>query len=192
MLNIISISCFDLSHLKIAIDAGHGGTNSGAIGAKSGVKEKDCNLQIAKELEKYLKRRGAEVYMTRSADVDLSMVDRTLALRAAKPDLLISIHHNSADNPSVKGVSTYYRYIGFKPLSVAILNRMLELDLAEFGNIGSFNFSLNGPTEYPNCLVEVAFLSNEADEKRITDPRFQQQVAKKIRKGVLDWIKLAK
>ena len=181
-----------LSHLKIAIDAGHGGSNSGAVGAKSGVKEKDCNLQIAKELEKYLKRRGAEVYMTRIADIDLSMVDRTLALRAAKPDLLISIHHNSADNPSVKGVSTYYRYIGFKPLSVAILNRMLELDLAEFGNIGSFNFSLNGPTEYPNCLVEVAFLSNEADEKRITDPRFQQQVAKKIRKGVLDWIKLAK
>jgi N-acetylmuramoyl-L-alanine amidase len=181
-----------LSHLKIAIDAGHGGTNSGAVGAKTGVKEKDCNLQIAKELEKYLKRRGAEVYMTRIADVDLSMVDRTLMLRAAKPDLLISIHHNSADNPSVKGVSTYYRYIGFKPLSVAILNRMLELDLAEFGNIGSFNFSLNGPTEYPNCLVEVAFLSNEADEKRITDPRFQQQVAKKIRKGVLDWIKLAR
>ena len=181
-----------MSHLKIAIDAGHGGSNSGAVGAKSGVKEKDCNLQIAKELEKYLKRKGAEVYMTRSADVDLSMVDRTLMLRAAKPDLLISIHHNSADNPSVKGVSTYYRYIGFKSLSVAILNRMLELDLAEFGNIGSFNFSLNGPTEYPNCLVEVAFLSNEADEKRITDPQFQQQVAKRIRKGVLDWIKLAK
>ncbi len=181
-----------LSHLKIAIDAGHGGTNTGAIGAKSGVKEKDCNLQIAKELERYLKRRGAEVYMTRSSDVDLSMVDRTLMLRAAKPDLLISIHHNSADNHNVKGVSTYYRYIGFKPLSVTILNRMLELDLAEFGNIGSFNFSLNGPTDYPNCLVEVAFLSNEADEKRITDPRFQQQVAKKIRKGILDWIKLAK
>ena len=181
-----------MSHLKIAIDAGHGGANIGATGVKTEVKEKDCNLQIAKLLEKYLKRRGVEVYMTRSADDDLSMIERTLMLRDAKPDLLISIHHNSADNPTIKGVSTYYRYIGFKPLSVAVLNRMLDLGLNEFGNVGSFNFALNGPTEYPNCLVEVAFLSNEADEMRITDPLFQKTVAKKIRSGILDWIKLAK
>ena len=181
-----------IKHLKIAIDAGHGGTNSGAIGAKSGIAEKICNLQIAKELEKYLKRRGAEVYMTRIADDDLSMIDRTLKLREANPDLLISIHHNSASNPNVKGVSTYYRYLGSKMLSVAVLNRMLQLGLDEFGNIGSFNFSLNGPTEYPNCLVEVAFLSNDADENRINDPQFRREVAKKIRKGIIDWIRQAK
>lgn len=130
--------------------------------------------------------------MTRSADDDLSMIDRTLMLRAANPDLLISIHHNSADNPTVKGVSTYYRYIGFKLLSVTVLNRMLDLGLNEFGNIGSFNYSLNGPTEYPNCLVEVAFLSNAENEKQINDSQFQQNVAKKIRHGILDWIKLSR
>jgi N-acetylmuramoyl-L-alanine amidase len=117
------------------------------------------------------------------------MVDRILSLRQANPDLLISIHHNSGSNPNTKGVSTYYRYLGSKQLSVDILNRILELGLAEFGNIGSFNFALNGPTEYPNCLVEVAFMSNEEDEKRINNPAFQRQVAKKIRKGVIDWIK---
>ena len=181
-----------LRRLKIAIDAGHGGSGSGAIGLKSGGQEKVFNLQLAKELEKLLVRRGAEVFMTRSVDIDLSMTDRTLMLREAKPDLLISIHHNAASNPNVKGVSTYYRYIGFKPLSVAVLNRMLELGLAEFGTIGSFNFSLSGPTEYPNCLVEVAFLSNEEDEKRISNPAFQKNVAKKIRSGVMDWIRAAK
>jgi len=181
-----------IRRLKIAIDAGHGGTNTGATGTKSGIEEKIINLQIAKELEKYLKRRGAEVFLTRDADIDLSMTERTLMLRKAEPDLLISIHHNSADNPNVKGVSTYYRYIGFKPVSVAILNRMLELGLNEFGNVGSFNFSLNGPTEYPSCLVEVAFLSNQEDERRINDPQFQRDVAKKIRKGILDWINAEK
>ena len=181
-----------IRHLKIAVDAGHGGTDSGATGAKSSIEEKNCNLNITKELEKYLKRRGAEVYMTRSTDIDLSMVDRTLLLRETNPDLLISIHHNAASNPNVKGVSTYYRYIGFKPLSTAVLNRMLELGLDEFGTIGSFNFSLNGPTEYPNCLVEVAFLSNEEDEKRIADSRFQRKAAKKIRKGIIDWIRITK
>ena len=178
-----------IRHLKIAIDAGHGGTNTGATGTKSGIEEKIINLQIAKELEKYLKRRGAEVYLTRDADIDLSMTDRTLMLRKAEPDLLISIHHNSADNPTVKGASTYYRYIGFKPLSVAVLNRMLELGLAENGNVGSFNFALSGPTEYPNCLVEVAFLSNVDDEKRILDPAFHKEVARKIYKGIKDWLK---
>jgi len=181
-----------IRHLKVAIDAGHGGTSSGAVGLKSGVQEKVVNLKIAKELEKLLLRRGAEVFMTRSEDIELSMVDRTLMLRKANPDLLISIHHNAADNQKVKGVSTYYRYVGFKPLSEAVLNRMLELGLAEFGMIGSFNFSLCGPTEYPNCLVEVAFLSNEEDEKRITDPAFQKKVAKKIRAGVMDWIRTGK
>jgi N-acetylmuramoyl-L-alanine amidase len=181
-----------IRHLKIAIDAGHGGVNIGATSAKSGVEEKKCNLQIAKLLEKRLKRMGAEVYMTRTADTDISMLDRSLMLREANPDLLLSIHHNSADNATVKGVSTYYRYIGFKPLSVAILNRMLSIGLSEFGNIGSFNFSLNGPTEFPNCLVEVGFLSNEEDEKRITDPKFQSNVAKMISKGVKDWIRTAK
>jgi N-acetylmuramoyl-L-alanine amidase len=181
-----------LRHLKIAIDAGHGGSNSGATGVKSGVEEKKCNLLIAKQLEKSLKRKGAEVFMTRNTDIDLSMVDRTLMLREANPDLLISIHHNSASNTNVKGVSTYYRYLGSRQFSVNVLDRMLELGLADFGNIGSFNFSLNGPTEYPNCLVEVAFMSNEEDEKRINNSHFQRQVAKKIRKGICDWIRKIK
>ena len=181
-----------LKHLKIAVDAGHGGTSSGAIGVKTNLEEKIFNLQIARELEKYLRRRGTEVVMTRNADEELSMTDRTIKLREANPDLLISIHHNAAANPAVKGVSTYYRYAGSNALCTSVLDRMLELGLAEFGKIGSFNFSLNGPTEYPNCLVEVAFLSNEDDEKQITDPIFQKNVAKKIRKGIIDWTRKTK
>lgn len=181
-----------IRNLKIAIDAGHGGTNSGATGVKTKIEEKYRNLQIAKYLEKEFKRCGAEVYLTRNEDIELSMLDRTLLLREAGPDLLISIHHNASSNPSVRGVSTYYRYIGFKPLSVAVLERIKRIGLNDFGNIGSFNFSLSGPTEYPNCLVEVAFMSNEDDEKLINNPHFQKDVAKKIRQGVNDWIRTAR
>jgi N-acetylmuramoyl-L-alanine amidase len=178
-----------LKHLKIAVDAGHGASNSGATGVTTNLKEKEFNLKIAKELEKYLKRRGAEVFLTRNADEELSMADRVNMLKAANPDILISIHHNAAGNAGVKGVSTYYRHIGFKPLTVHVLDNMLKLGLADFGNIGSFNFTLNGPTEYPNCLVEVAFMSNQEDEKRIIDPKFQRDVAKKIRNGIIDWLR---
>jgi N-acetylmuramoyl-L-alanine amidase len=176
-------------HLLVAIDAGHGGTNSGASGVTSNVLEKDYTLKIASQVQKYLKRKKFKTYMTREADSSLDMIQRTTMLRERDPDLLISIHLNSSSNATVKGVSTYYRYIGFRPLSQYILNRMLELRLNNFGNIGSFNFALSGPTEYPNCLVEVAFLSNEEDEKRILNGDFHKAVAKKIYKGIKDWLK---
>ncbi len=181
-----------LKKLFIAIDAGHGGANNGATGITSKMNEKEYTLIIAKEVEKYFKRKKVKVFMTRTEDVDISMVDRTLMLREQDPDVLISIHLNSSGKADVKGVSTYYRYIGFRSLSQAVLKRMLELKLKEYGNVGAFNFSLSGPTEYPNCLVEVAFLSNADDEKRILNPKFHKQVAQKIYQGVEDWLKKMK
>lgn len=175
--------------LRVAIDAGHGGSSTGAVGLNSKIQEKDYTLKIAKELERYLRRKGVDVFMTRTEDVDVGMIERTQLLREQDPDLLLSIHLNSSGNKSVKGVSTYYRYIGFRPLSQHILYRMLELELNNFGNIGAFNFSLSGPTEYPNCLVEVAFLSNAEDEQRILKESFHKAAAKKIYKGTRDWIR---
>ena len=175
--------------LVVAIDAGHGGSNTGASGVTTKILEKDYTLMMAKQLESYLKRKGVAVFMTRTGDVDLGMIDRTLMLRQQDPHILISIHLNSSSNQNIKGVSTYYRYIGFRSLSEKILDHMLDLNLDNFGNIGAFNFALSGPTEYPNCLVEVAFLSNKEDEQRILDHRFHKNVAKKIYKGINEWTK---
>jgi N-acetylmuramoyl-L-alanine amidase len=182
----------DITKLLVAIDPGHGGSNTGASGVTSNIIEKEYTLKIAKEVEKYFKTKKVKTFMTRTEDVELSMVDRTLMLRQEEPDILISIHLNSASSDTVKGVSTYYRYIGFRSLSQAILKSMLELKLKEWGNVGAFNFSLSGPTEYPNCLLEVAFLSNREDEKRILNPKFHKQVAQKIYEGINDWLKSLK
>lgn len=180
----------DIRKLKIAIDAGHGGTNTGAAGTSSRVLEKDYTLLMAKELEKTLRKKGnRNLFMTRTTDTTLDMPARILALRAIDPDLMVSIHLNSSSVDSIRGTSTFYRHIGFRPLSQAILKRMLELGLEEYGNVGHFNFALSGPTEYPNCLVEVAFLSNEGDERRILQPRFHRDVARKITDGIQDWIR---
>lgn len=178
-----------LRDMVIAIDAGHGGSNSGATGKNSKVLEKNLTLQYAKALEQLLQDKGATVVMTRTTDAELAMPERTAFLRKAEPDLLISIHFNSSGNPTVSGTSTYYRYIGFQPLTQAILKRMLELDLNNYGNMGGFNFALSGPTEYPNCLVEVGFLSNEEEEKKLVKKGFDEKVAAKICKGIVDWLK---
>jgi N-acetylmuramoyl-L-alanine amidase len=183
----------DIRKIQIAIDAGHGGKNTGAAGINSGILEKDYTLLMASELERQLRKMGnRRIIMTRSKDTTLEMPERILMLRERDPDILLSMHLNSASKDTIRGTSTFYRYIGFRPLSQAILDRMLELGLREYGNVGHFNFALNGPTEYPNCLVEVAFLSNPEDEKRILDRRFHKEVAKKIIKGVSDWLKSLK
>jgi N-acetylmuramoyl-L-alanine amidase len=179
----------DIRKLRIAIDAGHGGDNAGASGVGSNVLEKDYTLLIAEQLRKTLKAAGVKnVFMTRTTDTSLSMPERIAMLKAYDPHLLISIHLNSANSDTVQGTSTYYRYIGFRSLSVAILDRMLTLGLREFGNVGSFNFALSGPTDYPNALVEVAFLSNPEDEKKILKPAFRKAVAQKILLGITDWL----
>jgi len=183
----------DIKKLRIAIDAGHGGDNAGATGGVSKIKEKDYTLLIAEDLRKVLKTAGVKnIFMTRTKDTTLSMPERIAMLKTFDPHFLISIHLNSAASDTVEGTSTYYRYPGFRPLTMTILNRMMTLGLKDYGNVGNFNFSLSGPTDYPNALVEVAFLSNPGDEKKILKPSFQKLVAQKIYLGILDWLKEVK
>jgi N-acetylmuramoyl-L-alanine amidase len=177
-----------LEKLKVAIDAGHGGENIGTGGATCHCVEKKYTLLFAKELEKALQEEKATVFMTREKDTSLSIAERVAMLKEQQPDMLISFHLNSSDEDTVQGTGTFYRYIGFRPLTQFVLKRMLELGLKEYGNVGNFNFGLNGPTEYPNCLVEVAFMSNKEDEKKILDPGFHKQVAEKIVAGIKDWL----
>lgn len=178
-----------LRGLTIAVDAGHGGSNTGAKGQQSGRLEKELTLDVAQRLQRRLERAGARVLMTRTADTNIGPSDRIRAMRRALPDLLISIHFNSSGNPSVRGVSTYYKHLGFRPLSQAVLRELLKLGVTEFGNVGHFNFFFNAPTDYPNVLVEGPFLSNPADEALILSARFRQNMAKAIGKGVRRFLK---
>ena len=177
-----------LKNLTIAIDAGHGGINNGAVGA-TGVYEKDMTLAVALKLQKTLTAAGAKVIMTRTTDQFVDNLNRVTFYRDSMPDLLISVHLNSSDDPlHTGGVSTYYRYPGFRNLSLDIYKRILELGLKEYGNTGAFNFMLNSPTEYPNALVETLFLSNPDEEAKILDEGFQQKMADKIVLGIKDFL----
>jgi len=177
-----------LGKLTIAVDAGHGGTNSGA-GGPTGSSEKMLALAVSLKLQKLLLQEGAKVIMTRTTEKFVDNKDRILFYRDSLPDLLISIHLNSSSDPiRVTGTSTFYRYPGFRELSRSIYKRVLELGLKDHGNNGSFNFMLNSPIEYPNALVETVFISNPEDEMKILDEGFQQQLAEKIVQGIKDFL----
>ncbi len=177
-----------LQNLTVAVDAGHGGSNSGAYGY-SGSSEKMIALSISIKLQKLLAAAGAKVIMTRTQEMLVPNGDRIAKYKAADPDLLVSIHLNSAADPiNAGGTSSMYKYVGFRSLSQHIHKRMLELGLKEYGNIGSFNFVLNSPTEYINALVETLFISNLEEEAQVMQDSFQQKIAEKIFLGIKDFL----
>jgi N-acetylmuramoyl-L-alanine amidase len=177
-----------LKDMIIGVDAGHGGTNKGAFGI-TGIMEKDMTLLIAKELQQALEAEGATVIMSRTTDETVDNHDRYTFFKEKNPNLLVSIHLNSSADPiRIKGVSTYYKHIGYRLLTQALLQQMLNMGLKEFGNVGNFNFILNGFTEFPNVLVETLFISHPEDESNVLTADYRKQMAVKIVQGIKDWL----
>jgi N-acetylmuramoyl-L-alanine amidase len=93
---------------KIVVDAGHGGHDTGTIGP-NGLEEKDVVLDVALKLGKLLENKlGAEVVYTRDDDTFIPLETRTAIANKEQADLFISIHANSSDDPTARGVETYY------------------------------------------------------------------------------------
>lgn len=91
----------------IAIDAGHGGVDPGAIG-KGGTREKDVVLHIARDLAERINREpGMRAVLIRDGDYFLAHRQRMAKARAAKADMFVSIHADSVGNPTVSGSSVY-------------------------------------------------------------------------------------
>ena len=92
---------------KVVIDAGHGGNDPGAIG-KTGLREKDINLDIAKRLAKLLSNEGVKIAMTRSSDRFISLSRRVDIANDSHAELFISIHSNANRSKGLKGFEVYY------------------------------------------------------------------------------------
>ena len=182
-----------LTGVKIAIEAGHGGSNTGAIGL-SGLPEKEINLDLSFRLGELCKSMGADVLQVRDADVDMSLLAKRDKAVKWDPDILVSIHANAGGRGylSVAGTSTYWHNPFWAPLAAKIYDRLLELDLKEFGVVGSFNYTVTRTSQIPSVLVEQAFMSHAEDEEKLADPEFRQQMAQKIQAGLIDYLKASK
>ena len=192
VINVKHCPSLHLKDLTIGLDAGHGGKYPGAIGA-SGLKESFVNLDIVQRIKQILEKKGAKVILSRDSDVDISMSQRKKIFRDGNVDLMMSVHNNAGGSPIKEmGTSTYYKSIANLDLAQCVLNRMLDLNLRNFGLTGNFNFSLNAPTEYPNLLLEALFMSCLPEEEMLADPDFRQRIAEQAVKGIEDYLKLVK
>lgn len=192
-----------LSGMTIAIDAGHGGVDGGAV-SKSGAIEKDLSLSIALYLRDYLQQAGALVVMTREGDYDLAndntrsyskrktedLLKRVEILQEAAPQMLISVHMNSIPSEKWSGAQTFYHKTAIKEseqLARAIQEQLkinLENTERQAATVETI-YILKALQDVPAALVEVGFLSNPRESQLLVDAQYQRTVAASIYKGII-------
>ena len=182
---------------KITLDAGHGGSDPGAIGA-SGTREKDVTLKITKKVQELLKKKGAKVSMTRTGDKDVygpnasdvqELQARVDVAEDNDADAFISIHINSSTNKKVGGFSSYYypKTSNDARLAQAVQDRLVKnFGLDDLG-IRKANFYVNKRCTMPSTLLELAFISNPKEEKLMKSNWYINKLAKSIADGIEDY-----
>lgn len=173
--------------MKIGIDPGHGGKDSGAIGP-GGLKEKDVVLAVSLELEKLLKHNGFDTVITRKSDTFPELIERSNMFNRAKCDLAISVHCNAATSTRADYISTFIQGRGGKAetLAIYVQRHLAQTTGWEDGGIRVANLHMTRETKMPAVLVELGFISNPAQEKWLKVPENQKKLAEAIARGVCD------
>ena len=188
--------------ITIAVDAGHGGTDGGAV-AKDGTPEKDLNLSIAILLREELEKRGAEVILTRTADDDTDgsaegfFKKKDLERRAEIGgrdgiDLFLSIHCNASTSTADKGFQVWYgmqNQVGER-LAESICGRVDEAKICT--RIRAVKQVPEGlylfrTLTIPNLLIECGFLTNRQDLELLKSTDFQKSLCNAICDGIFDY-----
>lgn len=164
---------------------------TGASGHSTGQHEYEVVLQIGLKLKRILEEHGATVVITRTTnDVMLTNIDRAQMLNAAGCDVALQLHNNSCSSSSRTGVSGYIRTTGdwveeSRTLSACICEGMSAC--TGFKNLGVkiYNdyMSLNWTTT-PSVLLEMGYLSNSSDDKKLALDETREQLAQGIYQGL--------
>ncbi len=177
-----------LSGKRIVVDPGHGGKDFGGRGPVS-LLEKNVVLPIAGNLERLLKKAGAEVTLTRSGDEDLSGEERARIAAEAHADAFISIHTNASDDSSVDGAATLYAPLdnGSEELARYIQEEIIKkLKVRDRGVAGQP--ALAGMDKgIPAVEVEVVTITNIVEEVFLRGLTIQKRAAEGIVNGLIKY-----
>ena len=179
----------------IALDAGHGGSDPGAIGV-TGVREKDINLAITLKVDTILREAGLRTMLTRSDDSYPTLQERTDLANQAQASVFVSIHNNAAGDPASEGTESFYwgtdaEYSAEgKRLAEAIQRNLI----ASLGSVDRGarthwkNLHVLAESHMTAALTEVGFLTNAEEEARLNDPVYQRKAAAAVARGILEYL----
>ncbi|MFR4164220.1 MAG: N-acetylmuramoyl-L-alanine amidase [Paraclostridium sordellii] len=164
------------------IDAGHGGYDSGAPGLH-GCLEKNIVLEVANKVNDYLKTQDIKNINTRTTDVFVSLNERSNKANNLGVNSFVSIHCNSSDNPNAQGLETYCYKFKYRALADAIHSELINDGLyTKNRGVKEGNLHVVRETNMAACLVELGFITNEADYNLIMNNK--DRFAKSIAKGI--------
>lgn len=186
-----------LEGIRVILDAGHGGDEPGAAGAYiSGgerIREKDLNLAITIETAFLLDALGAEVELTREADVTLSIYDRMDYLEESEPDLCISIHQNSigytTDATRVRGTLSLWCMDSGRLLSDCVGPAVASSLGRNFRGSNYQALAMCRNPKFPQTLIEVGFITSVEEYEQMINGSGIRKAAEGIRDGVLEYFK---
>jgi len=181
-----SINNLNLLGKIIVLDAGHGGTDSGAKNGK--IVEKELNLLLVKKLEKELISRGATVYLTREEDNDLSartserkrsdLYNRAKYINTIKPNMYISIHLNATTSSSWKGLQVFYNKNNEENKVIAeTITNNLKNNINNIRKVKEENkYYMYKYIKYPGVLIEAGFISNPDENYLLRQEEYQNKL----------------
>ena len=182
----------------IMLDAGHGGSDPGALGTLDGktIKEKDLTLSITKKVQSILNSYGYKTALTRKGDTLPSLAERPEMANDLDCALFVSIHINSATAVEASGTEVYYsdenngdEYgVTSQELAENILEGMLKYMKSGDRGVRMANWAVTRRANMPAILLEVGFISNEDELRLMCSSSYQDKVAKGIAEGIINTI----
>ena len=155
--------------------------------------EKNIALAVAKLVQKELQAEGIKVIMTRTGDTYPSLSERPLLANKNDAALFVSIHVNSATKPSANGIEVFYaeknnhNYYGrtSKQVATTVYNNLISETGAFPRKVKTENHLVTRSSYMPAILVEIGFISNQAELEKMIDPAYQQKLANAISQGII-------
>lgn len=180
-----------LSGIKILLDPGHGGAETGSLGP-TGYPEKDINLVISKLVREQLEQLGAIVYMTREEDKEVSLTQRVAMIDKIEPAIALSLHYNAlpdgGDAMNTKGLAAFWYHPQAHSLAMFLHNYLVKkLNRPDYGVYWN-NLAMTRPATAPSVLLELGFMINPNEFEWIVNPQEQKKLAVAIAEGITWWL----
>lgn len=171
---------------KIMVDPGHGGKDNGTTGAK-GTLEKHLTLKTGQLLYNKLKARGANVTLTRSNDQYHSLGTRVSMSHYQNVDAFISIHYDSVNNQSVRGITSYFYHTNQRELASTVHQSIINQTGMNDRGFRFGDYHVIRENRQKAILLELGYLSNPTEELLLNTSQYQEQVTNGILKGLSDY-----
>lgn len=177
---------FKSGRRSVVLDAGHGGSDYGAI--RAGINEKDINLDVTKRIQAILMNKGVNVVTTRDFDEFVSLEGRTVMCAKASPDIFVSVHVNSSVKPEIYGIETHYYHSESVELAQTVHCNLISCIQSKDRGLFKSKFYVINHTNVPSILVEIGFISNDSERAELVSEQRKQQTAKAIADGILKYL----